>query len=374
MEETRLKAAAEALVSCYPEPVDVTQQGPVSLGNSLRLAIDSLEPSSSPGALWSGGTNSRLLEMRFEEIVDAVTLLYCFLCENDITGWSSERIFRETGIAYKVFIKDELHPLDKADNNRWRIIFSNPIILNILERMVFGPTLDREKKGLAYFDIATTIGLVMSGPDKKAEALRLRDKVRRFIGDSVASTDASGWDWSVPSWLYMSAEARYQNSSPEFRCLTKNLLHICMNKTLIFSDGLIVCQEQPGIVPSGSYQTGSLNSFLRALLRFFIDEHIPVTMGDDCLEKHIEGLVDLYKELGFTIKYPGGPSTLEDFEFCSKQFRNGGVVPVQKSVEKMLLNAYLSKDPQVLDSISMELQEAEHYTHLFDHVLRKGQA
>jgi hypothetical protein len=336
--------------------------------------VDELEPNSSPGALWSGGTNKKLLEMRLEEIVDAVALLYCFLCENDITGWSAERIFRETGIAYKVFIKDELHPVEKADSNRWRIIFSNPIVLNILERMVFGPTLDNEKKDKQYLNIPTTVGLVMSGPDKKAEALRLRSKVAQFVGDSIASTDGSGWDWSVPSWLYEAAEHRYENSSPEFRRLTKNLLHICMNKALMFSDGLIVVQDQPGIVPSGSYQTGSLNSFLRALLRAFIDDHVPVTMGDDCLEAHREGLVDLYRDLGFAIKYSGKSSSLDNFEFCSKHFRNGGVVPVKKSVEKMLLNAYRSQDPQVIASIASELEEAEDYTHLITQVLQRGQA
>jgi len=358
----------------YPAPVDVTTLSHKNLGNALRAAVDELEPNSSPGALWSGGTNKKLLEMRLDEIVDAVTLLYCFLCENDITSWTAERIFKETGIAYKVFIKDELHPAEKANTNRWRIIFSNPIVLNVLERMVFGPTLDEEKKDKAYLEIPTSVGLVMSGQDKRAEAFRLRDKVKRFVGDSIASTDGSGWDWSVPSWLYEAAEERYENSSPEFRRLTKNLLHICMNKALMFSDGLIVVQDQPGIVPSGSYQTGSLNSFLRALLRAFIDGHVPVTMGDDCLEAHVEGLVEMYKEFGFTIKYSGTPSSLNDFEFCSKHFRNGGVVPVKKSVEKMLLNAYCSQDPQVIESIASELDEAEDYTHLIPHVLQRGQA
>jgi hypothetical protein len=145
-----------------------------------------------------------------------------------------------------------------------------------------------------------------------------------------------------------------------------------MNKTVCFSDGLLYSQDTPGVVPSGGYQTGSLNSYLRALLRSLIDGHYPVTMGDDCLEKHLEGLTELYRTLGFTIKYSGVPSKLGEFEFCSKLFRNGGVVPVVSSVEKMLLNAWKTRDPQVISSLREELEEAEHYTSIIPMVLNAG--
>lgn len=298
--------------------------------------------------------------------------LYIFLQENDITGWSSERIFWETGIAYKIFIKDEPHPADKVAENRWRLIFSNPIVLNILERMVFGQTLDCEKVGKKYMEIPTTVGLIMSGPEKKEEAFKLKEKVLNLIGNDVASTDGSGWDWTVANWHYMQAVQRYRGTSPEFQRITRNLLHIAMNKTVMFSDGLIFAQLEPGIVPSGSYQTGSLNSYLRALLRFSIDRTLSITMGDDCLERHIEDLVERYSALGYRIKYSGSPSSPGDFEFCSKHFRNGGVVPTRKSVEKMLLKAWTTKDPQVKQSLTMELEEAEDYPDLIHYLL--GQA
>lgn len=361
-----LEQITREFMEFYPPAVDMTRRD-----TSLVLgeAIEGLESTSSPGALWPGGSNKILLEMRFHEIVSTVALLYVFLRDNDITSWSSERIFWETGIAYKIFIKDELHPLDKADSNRWRLIFSNPIVLNILERMVFGPTLDVEKLKGVYMEIPTSIGLVMSGPEKADECFRLIDKAERFLGNRIASTDGSGWDWSVANWHYMLAKQRYQNTSPEFQRLTTNLLHIAMNKTVQFSDGLLLCQLTPGIVPSGSYQTGSLNSFLRALLRFSIDKTLSITMGDDCLEQYTESLVSDYKNLGYTIKFDGNVSSLNNFEFCSKYFRNGGVIPVKKSVEKMILSLYLTKDPQVVYSLVSELGEAEDYVDLASFVL-----
>jgi hypothetical protein len=364
-----LNQKAKEIAGRYPKPVDITLR---PLSPQLNEAIRGLELQSSPGALWSGTSNDDILKTRRHEIEDAVIALYYYLSQVDITGMSAAEVFKTTGIAYKMFIKDEFHSTDKAKQKRWRLIFSNPIVLNILERFVFGPTLDAEKVGDTYMKIPTTIGLVMSGPEKREESLRLKAKVREFVGECIASTDASGWDWTVSDWLYQAANYRYAGTSPEFQMITRNLLHIAMNKTVCFSDGLLYSQDTPGVVPSGGYQTGSLNSYLRALLRSLIDGHYPVTMGDDCLEKHLEGLTELYRTLGFTIKYSGVPSKLGEFEFCSKLFRNGGVVPVVSSVEKMLLNAWKTRDPQVISSLREELEEAEHYTSIIPMVLNAG--
>lgn len=328
--------------------------------------------------MWSYGSNKDALENRLSSILSAASFLFFFLQEEDITGWTSQQIFKKLGLCYKLFIKDELHPVEKAESGRWRIIFSNPLILNIVERWTFGRTLDDEKRDKRYLGqhgsmFPTTVGLVMSGPDKQLEARALMAKVRGSAGDSPASTDASGWDWSVTSQWYMAAHCRYDGTSPEFQRLTRNLFHIAMNKCVQLSDGTILSQDDPGVVPSGSYQTGSLNSFIRGSVRWALDRTLTTTMGDDCVEAPLEDLVSRYADYGFTIKFSGRLDSFDDFEFCSKHFRNGGVVPTKSSVEKMLLKAWTTNDIHVLDSLALELSEADEYKEVIPHVLGRNE-
>lgn len=352
---------AENFACLYPDPVDVTRK---PFAASLFGAVEGLEPKSSPGALCPFPDNSRALEMRHNEIVSQAVMLFDYLIQNDITSWNAERIFRSFGICYKVFIKDELHNLEKTQSGRFRLIFSNPIVLNILERWVFGPTLEREKADKAHFRLPTSVGLVMAGPDRREECFRFKDKTFSFCGNRQAHTDVSGWDWSMTSYLYMLSQARYARSSPEFRRLTTNLLHIAMNKTVMFSDGSIYAQESPGIVPSGSFQTGSLNSYLRSLLRYLIDETLSCTMGDDCVESYRSDLVKLYAHYGVRLKWDGKLASPMDIEFCSKHWREGKIVPCRESVKKMILRMWKTKDVQVRESILMELVDAEDFTDL----------
>jgi hypothetical protein len=177
------------------------------------------------------------------------------------------------------------------------------------------------------------------------------------------------------SEFYMAGQSRYWGTSFEFETLTRNLLHIAMNKCVLLSNGVILAQDVPGIVPSGSYQTGSYNSLLRGFYRYNYDRTLMITCGDDGEEAAVPDLshlLDYYRSVGLVVK-PEPQLTTSTVSLCSHTFSlTGGVVPTRGSVEKMLMKAWCSNDPQVLCSISMELEEAVDHLELIPYVLSRG--
>lgn len=343
----------EFFTNFFPKYPDITEGK--SFQDKYQEAVQGLQKTSSPGALFLSFTdNGAALTMRTDEVAVAVGQLYHKLVTNDYTGYSSLELFKEFGLAYRVFIKSELHPIEKAESGRWRLIFSNPLILNLVERIIYADLFEVEKADCLRYP--PKIGLVMSGPDKVQHSARLCDAVRRQLGEHLATTDAKGWDWSVNSWLYKAqAEAYAQTQAPEIARAIRNLAHMVMNKTIMFSDGLLYTQDEEGIQASGSYPTSQANSRMRALARYLIDRTRCITMGDDCIESFKLGLVESYAKLGLRLK-PYHACTPDNFEFCSKHFTPTSLVATDHSATKMLLKAYLTNDPVILNALHQELE------------------
>jgi len=116
-------------------------------------------------------------------------------------------------------------------------------------------------------------------------------------------------------------------------------------KVFMLSDGAMLQQTQPGIMPSGWYLTSSTNSFVRNLNSYHIqrewhgDESWCIAMGDDSVEKYVPEAQELYAKLGKRCKMY---NIIErDFEFCSTLFPLVGLGrPV--NIDKILVN-FLSK-------------------------------
>lgn len=333
------------------------------------IAMVELEGDKSPGAFWAG-TNKDVIENHTSALLDEVMRVYDLFTTMDLRSRTSEELFEMTGIAYKIFIKSELHPKAKAEANRWRLIFSNQIVMNVLERMAFGKSLSLEKDDGACFLYPAKVGLVMAGPDIAYHANDLTNHVRDLLGEGeLASTDHSAWDWHVPAWLYEAdAEAMCTGCSEEYQTLVRNLAHMVMNKTIVFSDGDIAHQLIPGIQASGSFRTSQANSRMRSCVRYLIDGKQCITMGDDCVEPYEPDLQQRYRELGFELKAYGTGDFWNRFEFCSKHWRVNTLYPTDHSVMKMALNARLHRLPDVLGNLYQEMKshpEFELYEPLF---------
>lgn len=324
-------------------------------------AISSMDQDKAPGVFWEtlGTTNGIVCSTHYDTLRAEVYRLATMMIEEDLSYCSAEDLLCKTGIVYKLFVKGELHTREKILSKRQRLIFSSPLAMTLLERMWFA------KQNQAEIALANQGGNILSRPGTPFThqgALDLEKQVEDFDCESIVSTDQKGWDTRVTGWLMdADIERRAQlligdiESISRWRRGAANLNCIVKLKTVSFSDGHMVSQTAEGWWPSGSYRTSGTNSAMRVLIRrLAVGDLNAITMGDDACEGQHPNLTQLYAEYGFVLKN-ATPVSSDDFEFCSKHFRNGVVVPVDTSVRKMVLNVCLHSTAEAKDSIKREL-------------------
>jgi len=336
-------------------------------------AFSEMDPKKSPGAIWELGnnTNQLMADNMYHELKEETRALLKMMATEDLTTLTTAELFMKTGIVYKVFVKGELHTVDKIKEGRQRLVYSSPIQMTLLERIIFGPQNAAE---IEEAHASSTIPSRPGTPFTPVGAFLLKEQLKQF-GRRIVSTDQSGWDWHVQDWLMEAdVEARFQllDGSERGRVLWRrialNLNELVSRKTIMFSDGVVLCQTRPGIWPSGSYRTSGTNSRMRLILRLeATGDTDAITMGDDAVEGWLERLAVRYEKLGFKLKEPDH-AHYNDFEFCSKRFRDGLVIPVDTSVRKMILNLVLHPTQEAKDSILMELSNH----HMLDEFKRLG--
>lgn len=286
--------------------------------------------------------------------------LFTFLVSNDITGWTADQIYRELGIVDHLFIKDEIHPLEKVLQQRFRIIFSVPILFNLMERLCCSQQNKIEIRN--WKDIASKIGIGFTD-DMAADVAKYVEKMKL-----VNSTDMSGWDWTVIGDL-IKFDCRVRLKLAEgcpgyanFERFLNNVNTILLRKVVALSDGTLLAQNFDGVIPSGSYRTSSTNSRIRLIARYLsFRDLLAATVGDDCLEGDYGNIdpVEAYWKLGLILKETSACDAT-DFEFCSKRFTNGKARPVDPM--KLLLRYYVTGGynyPQIYSSIFDELRHCD---------------
>lgn len=338
-----------------------SEYGRQAFDRAFDAALFAMESDKSPGTFWDkiSTENQGVVALIHDELREEVYRLVNLLVEEDFTNLTARQLFEITGVAYKIFVKGELHTREKIQEGRQRLIFSSPLHMTILERMWFQQQNEAE---IASANSGSTIPSRPGTPFTREGALALKKVLETFGGDLV-STDQSGWDTRVTGWLMDSdIDRRFEciegEAAERGRWLrgARNLNMIVKYKTIVFSDGHVLFQLLPGWWPSGSYRTSSTNSANRVTIRkLATGDCCAITMGDDAVEKWLEDLYERYASWGFKLK-GHTDVTPEDFEFCSKIFRNGIVVPVDTSVRKMILNVYRHDTPASRMSIKLELK------------------
>lgn len=334
-------------------------------------ALRDMDPDTTPGAFWDrlAQDNSSLLSHFEEELYQATKQLCETVLTHDLRFRSAEDIFRLSGVVYKLFVKGELHTVEKLDEGRQRLVFSSPIHMTLLERLFFGP---QNKMEINNADsIPSKAGISMN----REGALALERYVDSTIGSDLASDDQRGFDWHVQEWL-LDADTKVRmkllhgtrrDVGTWYRGAT-NLTRILSRKTVCLSDGTLFAQTVGGVMPSGSYRTSSTNSRNRLIVRVLAcGDTRAITMGDDAVEGWLPDLVQRYAKYGFELKPPVKVRP-DEFEFCSKWFRSGVVVPVDNSARKMILG--LIRHHTYESNLSITLEMVHH--HLFDEMVRLG--
>lgn len=266
------------------------------------------------------------------------------------------------------FIKDEPHKREKLDTNRLRIISGVSLVDNLIERLLFSTLNKLEIEINEYIPYKPGMGLHDEGQEQLFSWFkRLQAEYR------ICSSDVSGWDWSVTAYL-LDADLRYRcgfaNGCGAWIQLALIRFECLKYKVFQLPSGEMYTQDKPGIQCSGSYLTSSSNSHMRQILSLIAQLELGCDkesfaeggqMGDDALERYLDGLLDEYQRLGFTVKgvevMPDG-----DFSFCSTHWK-GKPHGEPESWTKTLFR-FLHKKPTDPNYVELERQFRRDLRHL----------
>nr|WRQ64924.1 RNA-dependent RNA polymerase [Sobelivirales sp.] len=269
----------------------------------------------------------------------------------------------------RLFVKNELHSELKVQQGRMRLIASISVLDQLVERVLNGPQ-NREEIRL-WESIPSKPGLGLHDEGLKS----LEDQIRSI--PHAASSDVSGFDWSVSQWMLdWDAEVRGQLSAAG--CLSHMFLvrATCLGLSrFVFSDGVRWDQVTPGIQKSGSYNTSSTNSRLRVMLMWLTGIMLGydgggIAMGDDAVETLRESesaMTDAYALLGFRLKEVSRGGALE---FCAYSFDLAGrFEPVRwhKMLASMLATSPRDDEHrrELLVALQYELRHSPHSDRAF---------
>lgn len=258
----------------------------------------------------------------------------------------------------KLFVKQEPHKLVKLQEGRVRLIASVSIVDNIIARLLFGLQNDTEIENWEDCPSKPGMGLHDEGLSQLDKEVR-----NKMVSSLLVEADISGWDFSMQEWDFDEDLERraHLNGGKDtlWYKVAKSHFYCMQRKLFVLSDGTLLEQQQPGIMPSGWYLTSSTNSFVRNLNSYHVQfpwhdvDSWSIAMGDDSVEKYVPNGAEAYLLLGKRCKMY---DTIErSFEFCSTSFPVVGLgYPV--NIDKLLVN-FLSLDTLSNDEKSFHYAE-----------------
>jgi len=291
-------------------------------------AIEASEPDTAAGAPYNvvaGKKETWLADRRglCSLLVDRLIVLI----DLDIGAAPNPRSLLESGSCdpVYVFIKDEPHKQEKLDAERYRIISCVSILDTLVERVLYTLQNKAEIDHCDFIPFKPGMGLHDDGKKSLFEwFLKCSDQYQ------PASTDVSAWDWSVTDWMleddatYRVMVAGGEGSGWEKLVYAQ---HYCIShKVFVLPSGEMFGQTEGGVLPSGCFNTSPTNSHMRHILAShvqiglngFVDwtRNEGAQMGDDAVERYVDGMFEEYVALGFTVKgvakHPVG-----EYSFCS---------------------------------------------------------
>jgi hypothetical protein len=203
-------------------------------------------------------------------------------------------------------------------------------------------------------DLPVKPGMGLSDEGILAIIRYVKDKLA--VNGLVSESDISGWDFTMQEPDFkMDADRRIYLASSEgtVHAVILRAHFYCMaRKVMVLSNGMVIMQVKPGIMPSGWYNTSSTNSNVRCY------DHIAIAikqlrtpgimaMGDDSDEKHVDNAVEEYAKRGKKVKMYNVRSA-DDFEFCSMRFVQGTAYPVSEVKQLINLLCYKPRDKEDL--------------------------
>lgn len=291
-------------------------------------------------------TNEELFGLHWSLVEDAAVERLCLLANADLDGMKDMTAEELVNAGFtdevRLFVKNELHSAAKVAEGRMRLIMSISVVDQIVERVL--NSAQNQLEISRWEDIPSKPGMGLHDEGLQSlerQILKLSDPDHEVY---AASSDISGFDWSVPQWaLEFDADVRDVLSGMPGALKMHQKRVVCLGLSrFVFSDGVVWDQVEPGIQKSGSYNTSSTNSRIRAMLADLVawrngelwefnNGHLrggkSMAMGDDAVESasDLDKLPYQYLRLGFVLK-----EVSRDIEFCAYAFDQlGGFRPVR---------------------------------------------
>jgi len=317
-----------------------------------------------------GMTNHQVLENHQVEFVSEFVSWVAHLANYPMDKFRNltalELITEGLSFPFKPAEKSEFHAPRKANVGRYRIIQQSGLTLQMLERILYTPTMDHHKSMRTEMPSQSGTGFTTDEQLRELQS-RLMEMSAEHKNRTVSSDDVTGWEYSTPLWLQRLFQDSFvqQCSAPEdsrFADLAEKLF-VCVVEKPVFVDAfgrmLVFKPGYSGITISGRVPTTFSNSQMRASLHALVmmrmgisdEDYRSLTNGDDhlCFNAHDHPLSrddkkefqqqvkKHYADLGFTLR----EQTIHETKcgFCSTSYDTASDdFPTTSNPDKMTAN------------------------------------
>lgn len=339
-------------------------------------------------------TNEEVLSSQCNLLFSTVLYRLERMLNEDLTSYTPQELIAEGLMdAVKLFIKQEPHTKEKVQQGRFRLISSMSLIFQFIERVAFT---DSTKLCVEnWFQCFSKPGIGFNDEKNGIMFAEIRAMFAKY--GVVHSNDISGWDWSV-SFELMEEACKFvemkslRNTAIQYRGrwsrFMKNYLHFISTALFCTSDGEVFQifdddgEPIAGIMKSGLFLTGFLNSIMRAIVEITLaveaGDSSPAcaTMGDDCLRySAVEIPESRYADLGLRVKAGSQHVTdmrTQQVDFCSHLYHSPHHVELSswpKCIFKMISGPY---DEDLWRQIAYEIRSNSNFSEIEEFLLEIG--
>lgn len=303
-----------------------TSTPPPRFVRDMRACFGSLKPESSPGMPYCTmfKTNEELLNtLPMDQLIQLAWERICSLKHAPAEVSAIEAIDYGMCDPVRVFVKNELHTMEKVQEGRFRLICSVSCIDQAIERwLCSGQNLTEISQ---YEDLPANPGLGLH--DEGLDVLA--GKLEALL--PAVSSDVSGFDYQVPAWLlHDDARVRVALAGCHADSAYAKILHSRVSalamSVLVLSDGRAFAQTIPGVQKSGSYNTSSTNTHMRLMLAYMSGSPAAQAMGDDCVEREATEPAfgqTLHGKDWYAIHFPLKGNKYETWSMCAELCSTG---------------------------------------------------
>lgn len=275
---------------------------PSDLSVRIGKALEDVVRDSTPGVplVALAKSNAELLDGPLRQlVVDAVRELLVSIGEStpmelmakDVKSLLTEKLM----FPAKVFVKNEPHKRQKILQRRFRVIWVQSLILQVAERVMFGPAAAAEINDWA--NLSAKPGMGQTDEDFSIIQAAMR---RMTEGTRLFDTDVSGWDLTLKFFMMI--------AFPYIHCLISGFPQGSWGWRVVF--GLVVVQSRlvyalpdgtvwSAMVRAGQYSGRYTTSYGNTKMRVFIAAlfgRVAAAMGDDCNEAGTGSLETVVRE------------------------------------------------------------------------------